>query len=206
MVVVQLDSDLETFLPQIIESGHSRFPVIEEDKDRVVGILLAKDLLPHVTTDTGHFDLSETIRPAVVVPESKRLNLQLRDFRASRNHMAIVVDEYGGVSGLITIEDILEEIVGEIDDEYDDQEKEHIVSLGDRRFNVMALTPIEDFNSKFGADLSDEDNDTIGGLLLAEFGCVPEADDLVTLVDRFEFRVTRADSRRIIALEMNDLG
>ena len=206
MVVVQLDSDLEEVLPQIIESGHSRFPVIEEDKDRVVGILMAKDLLPHVISDTGDFDLTKAIRPAVIVPESKRLNLQLRDFRASRNHMAIVVDEYGGVSGLITIEDVLEEIVGEIDDEHDDQEEELIISLGDRRYQVQALTQIEDFNHKFNASLEDEDYDTIGGLLLAKFGRVPETDDLVTIDDRFEFKVTRANNRRIIALEMNDLG
>ncbi len=206
MVVVQLDDDLETFLPHIIRSGHSRFPVIEEDKDSVVGILMAKDLLPHVTSDPGNFDLQKAMRQPVVVPESKRLNLQLRDFRSSRNHMAIVVDEYGGVSGLITIEDVLEEIVGEIDDEYDDEEEASIIALGNQRFQVQALTPIEDFNQKFGADLSEEDYDTIGGLLLAEFGRVPEPDDLVTLQGRFEFRVSRADIRRIISLNMNDLG
>jgi magnesium and cobalt transporter len=132
MVVVNNDSALEEFLPGIVESGHSRFPVIGEDKDEVVGILLAKDLLPHLASGGEQFDLQATIRPAVVIPESKRLNVLLRDFRISRNHMAIVVDEYGGVSGLITIEDVLEEIVGEIDDEYDEEEEALILPLGER--------------------------------------------------------------------------
>ena len=205
MVVVQVDSELEEFLPRIVESGHSRFPVIGEDKDEVVGILLAKDLLPHLASGAENFDLSDTIRPAVVIPESKRLNMLLRDFRSSRNHMAIVVDEYGGVSGLITIEDVLEEIVGEIDDEYDEEEEALILATGQNRFQVQALTPIDDLNEMFGSDLSDDDYGTVGGLLLAEFGRVPEFDDVVVLDDRFEFRVTRADMRRIITLEMNVL-
>jgi magnesium and cobalt transporter len=205
MVVVNNDSRLEEFLPRIIESGHSRFPVVGEDKDEVVGILLAKDLLPHVASGGESFDLASTIRPAVVIPESKRLNVLLRDFRVSRNHMAIVIDEYGGVSGLITIEDVLEEIVGEIGDEYDEEEEALIQSLGGSRYQVQALTPIEDINEKFGSDLSDDDYDTVGGLLLAEFGRVPEFDEVVTLADRFEFRVTKADHRRIITLEMNVL-
>jgi magnesium and cobalt transporter len=180
MVVVSIDSPLDEFLPGIVESGHSRFPVIGEDKDEVVGILLAKDLLPHLASGSEEFDLLSTIRPPVVIPESKRLNVLLRDFRVSRNHMAIVIDEYGGVSGLITIEDVLEEIVGEIDDEYDEEEEVLIQS--------------------------DDDYDTVGGLLLAEFGRVPEFDETVTLADRFEFRVIKADNRRIIALEMNVLS
>ena len=206
MVVVSIDSPLEEFLPRIVESGHSRFPVIGEDKDEVVGILLAKDLLPHLASGAEEFDLLSTIRPPVVIPESKRLNVLLRDFRVSRNHMAIVIDEYGGVSGLITIEDVLEEIVGEIDDEYDEAEEILIQPLGDNRFMVQALTPIDDLNEKFGSDLSDDDFDTVGGLLLAEFGRVPEFDETVTLADRFEFRVIKADNRRIIALEMNVLS
>lgn len=205
MVVVQIDSRLEEFLPQIVESGHSRFPVIGEDRDEVVGILLAKDLLPHLASGAENFHLSDTLRPAVVIPESKRLNMLLRDFRASRNHMAIVVDEYGGVSGLITIEDVLEEIVGEIDDEYDEEEEALILPTGQNRFQVQALTPIEDLNEMFDSDLSDDDYGTVGGLLLAEFGRVPEFDDVVVLDGRFEFRVTRADTRRIISLEMNVL-
>ncbi len=205
MVVVHNDSDLEEFLPRILESGHSRFPVIGEDKDEVVGILMAKDLLPHLASGGEKFDLTDAIRPAVVIPESKRLNVLLRDFRVSRNHMAIVVDEYGGVSGLITIEDVLEEIVGEIDDEYDEEEEALILQLGENRYQVQALTPIDDLNDQFDSDLSDDDYGTVGGLLLAEFGRVPEYDDVVTLADKFEFRVTKADSRRIITLEMNVL-
>ena len=205
MVVVNNDSPLQEFLPRIIESGHSRFPVIGEDKDEVVGILLAKDLLPHVASGGEGFDLASTIRPPVVIPESKRLNVLLRDFRVSRNHMAIVIDEYGGVSGLITIEDVLEEIVGEIGDEYDEDEEALIQPLGGSRYQVQALTPIEDINEKFGSNLSDDDYDTVGGLLLAEFGRVPEFDEVMTLADRFEFRVTKADNRRIITLEMNVL-
>lgn len=205
MVVVQNDSRLDEFLPWIVESGHSRFPVIGEDKDEVIGILLAKDLLPHLASGAESFDLADTIRPPVVIPESKRLNMLLRDFRASRNHMAIVVDEYGGVSGLITIEDVLEEIVGEIDDEYDEEEEALILPIGDNRYQVQALTPIDDLNDMFDSNLSDDDYGTVGGLLLAEFGRVPEYDDVVVLVDRFEFRVTRADNRRIITLEMNVL-
>jgi magnesium and cobalt transporter len=205
MVVVNNDSDLEEFLPGILESGHSRFPVIGEDKDEVVGILMAKDLLPHLASGGEEFDLADAIRPAVVIPESKRLNVLLRDFRVSHNHMAIVVDEYGGVSGLITIEDVLEEIVGEIDDEYDEEEEALILRIGENRYQVQALTPIDDLNDQFDSDLSDDDYGTVGGLLLAEFGRVPEHDDVVTLADKFEFRVIKADNRRIITLEMNVL-
>ena len=199
MVVVQNDAQLDEFLPRIVESGHSRFPVIGEDKDEVVGILLAKDLLPHLASGAECFDLADTIRPPVVIPESKRLNMLLRDFRASRNHMAIVVDEYGGVSGLITIEDVLEEIVGEIDDEYDEEEEALILPIADNRYQVQALTPIDDFNEMFGSDLSDDDYGTVGGLLLAEFGRVPEYDDIVTLETVLSFvspeRITGASSR-----------
>ena len=205
MVVVHADSPLEEFLPQIVESGHSRFPVIGEDKDEVVGILLAKDLLPHVAPGGPPIDLGATIRPAVVIPESKRLNVLLREFRVSRNHMAIVVDEYGGVSGLITIEDVLEEIVGEIDDEYDEEEEAFIQPAADGRYVVQALTPIDEFNETFGCDFSDDDYGTIGGLLLAQFGRVPEFGDGVILGERYEFRVTKANNRRIITLEMNVL-
>ena len=205
MVVVHIDDSLEDFLPNIVESGHSRFPVVGEDKDEVIGILMAKDLLPHLAAGEEEFDLAAKTRSAVVIPESKRLNVLLRDFRVSRNHMAIVVDEYGGVSGLITIEDVLEEIVGEIDDEYDEEEEALILPLGDGRFQVQALMPIEELNEMFNAELSDDDYGTVGGLLLAEFGRVPEYDDVVTLAERFEFRVIKADSRRIVTLEMNVL-
>ncbi len=204
MVVIPLDTPLEEFLPLILESGHSRFPVIGEDRDEVEGVLLAKDLLRHYAENGGPLNIRELLRPAVVIPESKRLNMLLRDFRASRNHMAIVVDEYGGVSGLITIEDVLEEIVGEIDDEHDEEEEAAIKPLGKNRFQVNALTEIEDFNGEFGCDFSDEDYGTVGGLLLAEFGRVPELGDKVMLADRFQFQVTAADNRRIIMLEMID--
>lgn len=206
MVVVNADSPLEEFLPQIVESGHSRFPVIGEDKDEVMGILLAKDLLPHVVRGGEPIDLARTMRPAVVIPESKRLNVLLRDFRVSHNHMAIVVDEYGGVSGLITIEDVLEEIVGEIDDEYDEEEEAFIQQTSEGVFLVQALTPIDELNEMFGSELSDDDYGTVGGLLLEKFGRVPEYGDIVTLGEQFQFRVIKANNRRIITLEMNVLG
>jgi len=204
MVVIPLDIPLDEFLPLILESGHSRFPVIGEDRDEVEGILLAKDLLRHYAESSGPLVIKDLVRPAVVIPESKRLNMLLRDFRTNRNHMAIVVDEYGGVSGLITIEDVLEEIVGEIDDEHDEEEEPAIKPLGVNRFQVNALTEIEDFNDEFDCEFSDEDYGTVGGLLLAEFGRVPERDDEVALAGRFQFTVTQADSRRIIMLEMID--
>ncbi len=206
MVVIPIDIPLDEFLPLILESGHSRFPVIGEDRDAVEGILLAKDLLRHFAENNGTLDLKALIRPAVVIPESKRLNMLLRDFRASRNHMAIVVDEYGGVSGLITIEDVLEEIVGEIDDEHDEEEEAPIKALGGNRYQINALAEIEDFNEAFECVFSDEDYDTVGGLLLAEFGRVPDRGEEVVLADRFQFKVTVSENRRIIMLEMNDLN
>jgi magnesium and cobalt transporter len=206
MVVVENNVDVHSFLPRIIESGHSRFPVVGEDKDEIIGILLAKDLLPFVASGGEKFDLSSAVRPAVLIPESKRLNMLLRDFRSSRNHMAIVVDEYGGVSGLITIEDVLEEIVGDIDDEYDEQEEALVLPLGPERYQVQALTPIDELNEVVGSDFSDEDYGTIGGLLMQEFGRVPDVDDVVVLDERWEFRVTRADNRRIVTLELNVLA
>jgi len=205
MVVVPLDSPLDEFLPLILESGHSRFPVIGEDRDEVEGILLAKDLLRHFAENKGSFDLQALLRPAVVIPESKRLNMLLRDFRASRNHMAIVVDEYGGVSGLITIEDVLEEIVGEIDDEHDEEEEAPIKALGGNRYQINALAEIKEFNEAFECDFSDEDYDTVGGLLLAEFGRVPDRGEEAILAERFQFKVTESENRRIVMLEMTDL-
>lgn len=205
MVVVSVGSPLEEFLPKVLESGHSRFPVIGEDRDEVEGILLAKDLLRHYAEDNGEFNLKALLRPAVVIPESKRLNMLLRHFRSSRNHMAIVVDEYGGVSGLITIEDVLEQIVGDIDDEHDEEEEAPIRSLGDNLYRVDALAEVEEFNEVFETDLSDEDYDTVGGLLLAEFGRVPETGEEMVLANRFHFRVTASDNRRILMLEMDDL-
>ncbi|HLF31209.1 MAG TPA: transporter associated domain-containing protein [Xanthomonadales bacterium] len=206
MVVVPINVDIQSFLPRIIESGHSRFPVVGEDRDEVIGILLAKDLLPFVASGGEHFDLTSALRPAILIPESKRLNMLLRDFRSSRNHMAIVVDEYGGVSGLITIEDVLEEIVGNIDDEYDSEEEALVLSLGPGCYQVQALTPIDELNDIVGGDFSDDDYGTIGGLLMAEFGRVPEVDEVVVLDQRWEFRVTRADKRRIVTLELKVLA
>jgi magnesium and cobalt transporter len=206
MVVVPNNVNIQSFLPQLIESGHSRFPVVGEDRDEVIGILLAKDLLPFVASGGEQFDLTSATRPAILIPESKRLNMLLRDFRSSRNHMAIVVDEYGGVSGLITIEDVLEEIVGDIDDEYDEQEDDLVIQLEPDRYQVQALTPIDDLNEIIGSDFDDEDYGTIGGLLMAEFGRVPDFDDVVVLDEKWEFRVTRADNRRIISLELNVLN
>lgn len=205
MVVIPFDAPLDEFLPLVLESGHSRFPVIGEDRDAVEGILLAKDLLRHYAENGGAVDVRSLVRPAVVIPESKRLNMLLRDFRASRNHMAIVVDEYGGVSGLITIEDVLEEIVGEIDDEHDPEEEEDIRADGDRNgkpcFAVRALTRVEDFNEFFECELSDEEYDTIGGLVMHELGRLPRRGETVDF-GGFEFAVTRADKRRIDALRV----
>ncbi len=206
MVVIPRDGTLEEFLPQILESGHSRFPVIGEDRDEVEGILLAKDLLRHFADGDTGFNLLEIMRPAVVIPESKRLNMLLRDFRASRNHMAIVVDEYGGVSGLITIEDVLEEIVGEIDDEHDEEEEAAVSEIGQNRYKVQALAPIEDFNEVIGCNLSDDDYDTVGGLVMAEFGYVPERGEIVVLAGKYEFKVTASSNRRIFTLELNVLS
>jgi len=205
MVVVERGSAPETFLPVIIESAHSRFPVIGENRDEVIGILLAKDLLQYLRDGSEHFDLREILRPAVFVPESKRLNVLLREFRQSRNHMAIVVAEYGGVDGLITIEDVLEQIVGEIEDEHDIDEDVFILQHEDDSFTVKALTPIEDFNEFFGSHFPDEEFDTIGGLVLQGFGHVPKRGEELDL-GGFRFRLLRADNRRIYLMQVNRLS
>ncbi len=204
MVVLPADAHLLELMKLVVESGHSRFPVHGEDKDEILGILLAKDLLRGVVADNGPASVRELLRPAVLIPESKRLNVLLREFRQSRNHMAIVIDEYGGVAGLVTIEDVLEQIVGEIDDEHDDAEDESalIAAQADGQFVVDALTPIEDFNERFGADFDDDEYDTIGGLVTAAIGHLPEAGEELTL-DRFSFRVARADARRLHALHVS---
>jgi magnesium and cobalt transporter len=201
MVVLERDAKPEQLLPAVVEAGHSRFPVIGEDRDQVVGILLAKDLLRHFAEGTaGRFDVRESLRPAAFVPESKRLNVLLKEFRASRNHMAIVVDEYGGVSGLVTIEDVIEEIVGEIADEYDVPEQT-IRREGERQFTVQAATGVQEFNQYFGTLFSDEEYDTIGGIVLQQFGRLPRRGDAVTM-NGLEFRVLRADRRRIAELRV----
>lgn len=200
MVVLEHDWNLERLIAEIVESGHSRLPVIDESKDNVIGILIVKDLLSHAFDRREDFDLRALLRPAKYIPESKRLNILLKEFRGNRLHMAIVVDEYGGVAGLITIEDVLEEIVGEIDDEHDtDDDSAFIRSQGDS-FIVKALTPVEDFNAYFQATLSDERADTVGGLVMMELGRLPKGGETVDL-DRFHFRVLRADNRRIHLLE-----
>ena len=197
MVVLNRDDPPETLLPAIVESGHSRFPVIGEDRDQVVGLLLAKDLLRYFGEGgSAGFDMREVLRPAVFVPESKRVNVLLKEFRVSRNHMAVVVDEYGGVSGLVTIEDVVEEIVGDIADEYDIEEDQTIRREGERQYTVHALARIEDFNEYFGTRFSDEEFDTIGGLVMHQFGRLPRRGESVT-IEGFEFRVLRSDRRRI---------
>lgn len=202
IISVKYDESPEEFLPKIIESGHSRFPVIGENNDDVKGILLAKDLLPLILKGHKDFTLDSVIRTATIIPESKRLNILLREFRENRYHMALVIDEYGGISGLITIEDVLEEIVGEISDETDDdQDDVFIRKVADDDYIVKALTPIEDFNEHFKARLSDEEFDTIGGLVMKEFGHLPQRNE-VTHVDKFEFRVLYSDNRQIHLLRL----
>ena len=203
MVALPADGKFLDLMKQVVESGHSRFPVHGEDKDEILGILLAKDLLRGVVADNGPGTIRELLRPAVLIPESKKLNVLLREFRQSRNHMAIVIDEYGGVAGLVTIEDVLEQIVGDIDDEHDDAEdaSQLIAAQDDGQFVVDALTPIADFNQRFGADFDDDEYDTIGGLVTDAIGHLPEAGEELAL-GRFRFTVARADARRLLALHV----
>lgn len=203
MVVIQQDSCLEDILKLVVESSHSRFPVIGESADDITGILLAKELLPLLLNGQESFDINNVVRPAAVVPESKRLNVLLREFRELRYHMAVVVDEYGGIAGLITIEDILEEIVGEIEDETDEEEQEGsmIRPLQDGSHLINALTPIEDFNEYFDAGLSDNEFDTIGGIVIQAFGRMPKVDETIA-VNGFSFRVVEGDNRQVKLLEM----
>lgn len=202
MVVVENDSPLEEVLKVVITSGHSRFPVINEDKDDVVGVLLAKDLLRFSGAgSTLQFKLDEVMRKATFTPETKRLNVLLKEFRLAKNHMAIVLDEYGGVGGLVTIEDVLEEIVGEIDDEHDTEEDVDIKDHGDGRFSVRALTPIDDFNDALGTQFGDDEFDTIGGLLMQYIGHMPKTGE-TAVIDGCQFRVLAADSRRLHLLQV----
>jgi len=201
MVVLPVAARFFDIMKMVVESGHSRFPVHGDDKDEILGILLAKDLLRGVVSDGGPSTIRELLRPAVLIPESKRLNVLLKEFRLSRNHMAIVVDEYGGVAGLVTIEDVLEEIVGEIDDEHDDavDPSAQIAAQANGQFVVDALTPIDDFNERFGADFPDDEYDTVGGLVTDAIGHLPESGEELAM-GRFHFRVSRADARRVHAL------
>ena len=185
----------QEFIPYVIETAHSRFPVIEDDVNDVLGILLAKDLLRFIAGD--EFELRDKLRPAIFVPESKRLNVLLKEFRSNRNHIAIVVDEYGGVSGMVTIEDVLEQIVGDIEDEFDyDETEDNIIEDKEREFRVKASTEIEDFNNYFGTTYSDEEFSTIGGLVTHHFGYLPSKDELISF-DAFDIRILRSDSRQI---------
>jgi magnesium and cobalt transporter len=199
MDVIDISDPPEKFIPDVIEKAHSRFPVTENDKNNVIGILLAKDLLRYYAA-AEEFDVRDMLRPVVFIPESKRLNVLLRDFRTNRNHIAIVVDEYGGVAGLLTIEDVLEQIVGDIEDEHDfDEVEDNIVQTPSGHYRVKAITEIADFNERLGTELNESDYDTIGGLVLHEFGRLPKRGESV-IVGGFKFTVLRADSRRLHTL------
>ena len=203
LVVVQEDHEPDELLPLIIESGHSRFPVVGDGLDDIKGVLHAKDLLPLVLSqDHSKFAMKDCIRPATVIPESKRLNVLLQDFRTNRNHMAVVVDEYGHVSGAVTIEDVLEQIVGEIEDEYDVDDDSAVKQIESHSFHVKANTTIEDFNEHFATQMSDEEFDTIGGLVLKAFGHLPERGETID-IDGLHFEVLNADSRRVRLLRVN---
>lgn len=200
MDVIDINDPPEKFIPFLINTAHSRFPVVDKNKDNVIGILLAKDMLRYYAEGEENFNVREMLRPAIFIPEAKRLNTLLRDFRTSRNHIAIVVDEYGGVAGLVTIEDVMEQIVGDIADEYDyDEPEDSIIQDREGRYRVKATTQIEDFKSMLGVELSDEDCDTIGGLVVKNFGHLPKRGESISF-DGFRFEVLRADSRRIHSL------
>lgn len=202
VVIVRIDMTPEEFLPLIIESGHSRFPVVGESPDDVIGILLAKDLLLLALQErSSKFNMRDLLRPCTAIPESKRLNVLLQEFRSTRNHLAVVYDEYGGVSGIVTIEDVLEQIVGDIEDEYDLSEEEFIKRHADNTFTVKALTPIDDFNEHFGSEFSEEEFDTIGGIVTQYFGHLPKRNEKVT-IDGFKFTVLNSDNRRIRLLQL----
>jgi len=201
MVFVERDESPDKLVELVVESGHSRFPVIGEDRDQILGILLAKDLLRLQVAGNESFEIREYMRPVVFVPESKRLNVLLKEFKGNRNHMAIVVDEYSGVAGLVTIEDVIEQIVGDIDDEFDVEDDQNIRREADRQFSVRGSTRIEEFNQFFNVVLPQGEFDTVAGLVLKQFGRVPRRGESVTLGD-FEFRVQRTDRRRVDSLRV----
>ena len=201
MMVIEEDFTLEQILQVVIQSQHSRFPVIGESSDDIKGILLAKELLPLVLSGKESFDLHRMLRPATIIPESKRLNVLLQEFREQRYHMAIIVDEYGGVSGLLTIEDVLEEIVGEIEDETDEHEAEQIIQMSENCYSVEAITTIDDFNEFFDVGFSDDDFDTVGGLVISTFGHLPNIGEN-TKISQFDFKVLNCDNRKITLLEV----
>ncbi|MBI5447296.1 MAG: CBS domain-containing protein [Gammaproteobacteria bacterium] len=201
MVVIEQDQSFNDILPVVIESGHSRFPVIGDNRDEIKGLLLAKDLLPFQLDNQSGFDIKKLLRPAMLIPESKPLDTLLHEFRAQHSHMAIVVDEYGCVSGLITIEDILEEIVGDIEDEYDEDEHENIAPKGTHHFVVKALTPIDEFNQYFKTDFDENEVDTIGGMVVRAFGRVPKKGEITT-IRSFKFKILQSDNRRLHSLRV----
>ncbi len=200
MHVVSKDMSLESVFPIAMEFGHSRIPVIEDDRSKVVGILLAKDLLAYAL-DNKNITVADIMRPVSVVPESKRLNVLLTEFRTERSHMVIVVDEYGVTAGLVTIEDVLEQIVGEIEDEHDAQDEEYVQKSSDKRFTLKALMPIDEFNNYFEADLQDDEHDTIGGFVIHQLGSMPKKGDSLEY-DKFRFEVLHADDRRVFLLKV----
>jgi magnesium and cobalt transporter len=202
VVFVRLDEEPDEFLPMVIGSGHSRFPVIGENQDEVVGILLAKDLLPLAQKERKQkFNLRNSLRPTTAIPESKRLDVLLQEFRSTRNHLAVVYDEYGGISGIVTIEDVLEQIVGDIEDEYDFEEEGFMNKHADGTYTIKALTPVDDFNERFESGLAEDEFDTIGGLVTNAFGHLPKRDESVE-IEGFRFKVLNADGRRVHLLQM----
>ncbi|MSR14486.1 MAG: CBS domain-containing protein [Gammaproteobacteria bacterium] len=201
MVFIEVEQTPQEFLPAVIESAHSRFPVVDSKHEKVLGVLLAKDLLPLAADPKTPFDVREVLRPAIFVPESKRLNILLREFRSNRNHLAIVVDEYGEIAGLVSIEDVIEQIVGDIDDEYDIDDEEFIRQHRANRYTVKARTPIAHFNDTFGSSFPDSQYDTIGGLVVHHFGRVPQRGDIIEF-EGFNFKILRADRRRIQAMRV----
>ncbi|ERI53022.1 HlyC/CorC family transporter [Pseudomonas sp. NPDC077186] len=206
MISIKASQTPREFLPAIIDAAHSRYPVIGESLDDVIGILLAKDLLPLILSgEQPSFNIKDLLRPATFVPESKRLNVLLREFRANHNHMAVVIDEYGGVAGLVTIEDVLEQIVGDIEDEHDVEEDGYIKPLPSGDFLIKALTPIDSFNETFDSEFSDDEYDTVGGLVMNAFGHLPKRNE-VTEIGEFRFRVLNADSRRIHLLRLTPVN
>jgi magnesium and cobalt transporter len=205
MICIKACQTPEEFLPAIIDAAHSRYPVIGENNDEVLGILLAKDLLPLILKKTSDFDLRSLLRHCNFVPESKRLNVLLKEFRANHNHMAVVIDEYGGVAGLVTIEDVLEQIVGDIEDEHDVEEDSYIRPLPTGDYIVKALTPVDDFNDFFNSGFSEDEFDTIGGVVMSAFGHLPKRNETIE-VDHMRFRILNADSRRLHLLRITPLN
>jgi len=206
MVCIKAEESLQQFLPSIIESAHSRFPVLGEGQDEVLGVLLAKDLLPLILNENrDDFNVKDVLRSAAFVPESKRLNILLKEFRATRNHMAIVADEFGGIAGIVTIEDVLEQIVGEIEDEHDQDDDDSFIKELDHNIRmVKALTPIEDFNEHFATKFDDKEFDTIAGIVIQHFGRVPECDEAIT-INNWRFKIINGNGRRINLMEVTPI-